>query len=159
MLATNPWTRYHTNPMENIITNNWTWPHVSQQRLDRQRVLWTAERIFINLQIVVEIADFSRPNVGKCTHCCMPWCPCRATKEATIFECWATGGREATIFSRPLKSHAVVSSALFCGVHMGVSKNGCKPQIIHFNRVFHYKPSILGYPYFWKHPYLGRFFP
>ena len=21
------------------------------------------------------------------------------------------------------------------------------------NRVFHYKPSILGYPYFWKHPY------
>ena len=27
------------------------------------------------------------------------------------------------------------------------------PQIIHFNRVFHYKPSILGYPYFWKHPY------
>ena len=28
------------------------------------------------------------------------------------------------------------------------------PQIIRFNRVFHYKPSILGYPYFWKHPYL-----
>ena len=27
------------------------------------------------------------------------------------------------------------------------------PQIIHFNRVFHYKPSILGYPYFCKHPY------
>ena len=27
------------------------------------------------------------------------------------------------------------------------------PQIIHFNMVFHYKPSILGYPYFWKHPY------
>ena len=26
------------------------------------------------------------------------------------------------------------------------------PQIIHFNRVFHYKPSIWGYPYFWKHP-------
>ena len=25
------------------------------------------------------------------------------------------------------------------------------PQIIHFNRVFHYKPSILGYHYFWKH--------
>ena len=28
------------------------------------------------------------------------------------------------------------------------------PQIIHFNRVFHYKPSILGYPYFWTHPYV-----
>ncbi len=34
------------------------------------------------------------------------------------------------------------------------------PQIIQFNRVFHYKPSILGYPYFWKHPYrCVRFFP
>ena len=28
------------------------------------------------------------------------------------------------------------------------------PQIVHFNRVFHHKPSILGYPYFWKHPYI-----
>ena len=28
------------------------------------------------------------------------------------------------------------------------------PQISHFSRVFHYKPSMLGYPYFWKHPYL-----
>ena len=27
------------------------------------------------------------------------------------------------------------------------------PQSIHLNRVFHYKPSILGYPYFWKHPH------
>ena len=26
-------------------------------------------------------------------------------------------------------------------------------QIIHFNRVFHYKPSNLGYPYFWNPPY------
>ena len=25
-------------------------------------------------------------------------------------------------------------------------------QIIHFNRIFHYKPSIFRYPYFWKHP-------
>ena len=37
------------------------------------------------------------------------------------------------------------------------SPNGCfwkwwYPQISHFNRVFHYKPSILRYPYFWKHP-------
>ena len=36
------------------------------------------------------------------------------------------------------------------------------PQI-HFNRVFQYRPSILGYPYFWKHPsstdwwYSGKF--
>ena len=38
-----------------------------------------------------------------------------------------------------------------------VNQNGCfrkkwYPQIIHFNRVFHSKPSVLGYPYFWKHP-------
>ena len=35
------------------------------------------------------------------------------------------------------------------------SKYGKTPQIIHFNRVFPYKPSILGYHYFWKHPYTG----
>ena len=36
----------------------------------------------------------------------------------------------------------------------GCSKNrGFSPQIIHFNKVFHYKPSILGYHNFWKHPY------
>ena len=29
------------------------------------------------------------------------------------------------------------------------------PQTIHFNRVFHYKPSIMGYHCFWKHPYLS----
>ena len=32
------------------------------------------------------------------------------------------------------------------------------PQIIHFNKVLHYKPSILGYPYFWKHPYLHEIY-
>ena len=37
---------------------------------------------------------------------------------------------------------------------MGVSKNRGTPQIIHFNRVFHYQSSILGYPYFWKPPYI-----
>ena len=36
--------------------------------------------------------------------------------------------------------------------HLGVSKNRGTPKssIIHFNRVFHCKPSILGYPYFWN---------
>ena len=28
-----------------------------------------------------------------------------------------------------------------------------KPQIIHFNRIFHHKPSILGYHFFWNHPF------
>ena len=40
---------------------------------------------------------------------------------------------------------------------MDVSENmgGVPPKSSHFSRVFHYKPSILGYPYFWKHPYGG----
>ena len=29
---------------------------------------------------------------------------------------------------------------------------GFPPKSSNFNRVFQYKPSILGYPYFWKHP-------
>ena len=42
---------------------------------------------------------------------------------------------------------------------MDVSKNrGVSLQIIHFKRVFHYKPSILVYPYFWKHPNGNIFF-
>ena len=36
---------------------------------------------------------------------------------------------------------------------VGVSENsGFSSQLIHFNRVFYDKPSILGYLYFWKHP-------
>ena len=35
---------------------------------------------------------------------------------------------------------------------LGVSKNRGTPKIIHVYRVFHYKPSILGYHYFWIHP-------
>ena len=37
--------------------------------------------------------------------------------------------------------------------YMGVSKNNGTPKssiLIRFNTVFHYKPSILGYPYFWN---------
>ena len=42
--------------------------------------------------------------------------------------------------------------------YMGVEPKigGVSPQIIHFNRVFHYKQSILGHPYFWKHPYIAK---
>ena len=43
--------------------------------------------------------------------------------------------------------------------HTLVTTYGCfrkwwYPQIIHFNRDFHYKSSILGHPYFRKHPYV-----
>lgn len=36
----------------------------------------------------------------------------------------------------------------------GFPKIGFFPQIIHFHRDLHYKPSILGYYYFWKHPHI-----
>ena len=36
-------------------------------------------------------------------------------------------------------------------IQLGASKNRGTPKSWNFNRVFHYKPSILGYPYFWKH--------
>ena len=39
-------------------------------------------------------------------------------------------------------------------MYMDVSENSGRPQIIHFKRVFHNKPSVLEYPYFWKHPYI-----
>ena len=34
-------------------------------------------------------------------------------------------------------------------------KMGVPPILSSFNRVFYYKPFILGYPFFWKHPYSG----
>ena len=44
--------------------------------------------------------------------------------------------------------------------NMGVSKDNGTPKSSYFNRVFHYKPSILGaHPYFWKHPYSIRNHP
>ena len=41
-------------------------------------------------------------------------------------------------------------------MYMDVSKNrGKTPKSSIFNTDFHYKPSILGYHYFWKHPYIS----
>ena len=44
---------------------------------------------------------------------------------------------------------------------MDVSENIFTPKSSKKYRVFHYKPSILGYPYFWKHPYIDipKIFP
>ena len=52
-----------------------------------------------------------------------------------------------------LSVHLSWRSSVHQSFHMDVSKNSGTPQIIHFNRVFHYKSSILEYLYFWKHPY------
>ena len=49
---------------------------------------------------------------------------------------------------------AIFYCSMFMVSNMDVSENsGFSHQIIRFNRVFHYKPSILGYPNFWKHPH------
>ena len=51
----------------------------------------------------------------------------------------------------PTKKKVPSPKTLGCFQKIGI------PQIIHFNRVFHYKPTILGYPYFWKHPLFVEF--
>ena len=45
-------------------------------------------------------------------------------------------------------------------IYMDVSENniGTPKSSINYTRGFHYKPSILGYPYFWKHPYIYMWF-
>ena len=61
--------------------------------------------------------------------------------------------QQLTYLSVGIRFHSI-----FDGMY-GIVQNGCfqkwwYPQIIHFNRAFHYKPSILGYPYFRKPPYI-----
>ena len=38
-------------------------------------------------------------------------------------------------------------------IDLDVSENRGTPKSSIFIGVFHYKPSILGYPYFWIHPF------
>ena len=52
-----------------------------------------------------------------------------------------------------------LQSVPWAGLHMGVEpKLGVfsPPNHPFVHRVFHYKPSILGYPYIWKHPHAKR---
>ncbi len=52
------------------------------------------------------------------------------------------------------KQKKIPKGTIFEYTYMGVSKNNGTPKSSHFNRVWnHYKPSILGYPCFGKHPY------
>ena len=58
-----------------------------------------------------------------------------------------------TKWNPPLKKKRVVTGKMpLLKCNLSVSENNGIPKSSHFNRVFHYKPSILGYPYFWKHP-------
>ena len=79
-------------------------------------------------------------------------------------------GISASPFAGLTWSHPTASEWNFCGgthgkrldselqkvqTHMDVSENRETPPNHPLkNRVFHYKPSILGYPYFWKHPHV-----
>ena len=55
-------------------------------------------------------------------------------------------------FSQPLGPGGWILRRTLCivciNLYGGFRKWWVSPQIIHFNRVFYYKPSILGYPYF-----------
>ena len=96
----------------------------------------------------------------------VPWCvPVEQHKDVVLIKahglgrCGVVGGWEATP-ERELTSPNIPFLAffwvhdLFFMVGYGCFQKLGHPQIIHFSRVFHYKPSILGYPYFWKHPYV-----
>ena len=64
--------------------------------------------------------------------------------------------RRSCLQVHPFHLWKKIGTLLMLRCYMGVSENGgFSPQIIQFNRDFHYKSSILGYPCFWKHPYIG----
>ena len=59
---------------------------------------------------------------------------------------------EAMVFTQKLRRYVENVCVSHSQLYMGVSKNsGFSPQTIHLNRVFHYKPSILG-----EHPYFSE---
>ena len=54
---------------------------------------------------------------------------------------------------RPLPGFIISTELELTMTYMGVSENNGTSKSSILNRVFHYKPSILRYPYFWKNPY------
>ncbi len=71
------------------------------------------------------------------------------------FDLWNLGLQKRLVTLHGLVTWRLVENATSVdGPNMDVSKNrGGPPKSSYFNRVFHYEPSILGYNYFWKHPY------
>ena len=53
----------------------------------------------------------------------------------------------------PTKGMLSAFGILLARKNMGVSKNRGTPKSSILIGFFHYKPSIMGYHYFWKHPY------
>ena len=66
---------------------------------------------------------------------------------------WTPGELRVPRMRFGLGSSQICSRRIFkiLGRYVGVSKNRGTPKSSIFNRVFYYKPSILGYPYIWKH--------
>ena len=74
-----------------------------------------------------------------------------------VSQLWALLIWETKMVSQQKKYAKFVHSPWFWWIKEWIFPCGCfqkkwYPQIMNFNRVFHYKPSILGYPYFRKHP-------
>ena len=87
---------------------------------------------------------------------------------AANHRCFTNAGQRNSIRWARNWRHKVISTGLMLGAvifwyHKNASepfteiwmfpKIGVPPNHLLRNRVFHYKPSILGYPYFRKHPY------
>ena len=69
---------------------------------------------------------------------------------AALVICFQTKKTRLRFFLGPPVCHVGLQQ----GQYMDVSKNGGTPKSSNSNRVFSYKPSILRYPYFRKHPYI-----
>ena len=63
---------------------------------------------------------------------------------------WWVVTLKSTDFST--KSHSM-DLCIYIYTYGGFLKWGY-PQIIHLNGIFHYKPTVLGYPHLWKTPYI-----
>ena len=78
---------------------------------------------------------------------------------------WAEGIDSHDYWKGQVLGIEILEAAFWWRKHQREHPVGCflkwwYPRIIHFNRVFHYNPSILGYPYFWKPPVeVGRWNP
>ena len=69
-----------------------------------------------------------------------------------LWTSWSPWARLPWYFCWPFWNRKQTNSSIY--IYMGVSKNNGTPKSSMFNRIFHHKSSILGYPYFWKPPYL-----
>ena len=62
----------------------------------------------------------------------------------------------AVAIGRVCLNRFIIIRIIVIHTYIDVSENSDTPKssiLIGFSWVFHYKPSILGYPYFWKHPH------